>query len=361
MGPLGSFIRLIPLQLDELPSHPALETRFRNSIGRADRKNGTRPAGNPQALRDVSNVSQNRPNVQMDTPADLKDGFSSPGEDPDPLYGSTESTPDSLHNPDDGISSDASTFDHTGRPNLIPFIKAILDEATTFVDITIPRTFFEGSLKSSSPSTAKVRLLKRTISGNELSQIPWERPRIPRKGPPGIKPPSEAWFARSSTHTNQNLKGSADFSEFDFALRADHSQHEREYTPDVFDDFKVLDWDLRPTPYNLAIGNYRHITMGSEYLPRFPVHSISLLAGIMLILDRLLVYEMCHKLPFPLAPRVFPVLVITAETGAAEFVVVQIPVNLESLPEAFYSNGRNLKEGRSALQKKKPVLGYVRS
>ena len=69
---------------------------------------------------------------------------------------------------------------------------------------------------------------------------------------------------------------------------------------------------------------------------------------------------MCHKLPFPMAPRVFPVLVTTAQTGAAEFVVVQIPVNLESLPEAFYSNGRNLKEGRSALQMKKPVLGYVR-
>ncbi len=69
---------------------------------------------------------------------------------------------------------------------------------------------------------------------------------------------------------------------------------------------------------------------------------------------------MCHKLPFPMVPRVFPVLVITAKTGAAEFIVVQIPVNLESLPEAFYSNGRNLKEGRSALQRKKPVLGYIK-
>ena len=60
-----------------------------------------------------------------------------------------------------------------------------------------------------------------------------------------------------------------------------------------------------------------------------------------------------------MAPRVFPVLVVTAQTGARQFIVVQIPVNLESLPEAFYSNGRNLKEGTSALQRKKPVLGYV--
>lgn len=360
MGPLGSFIRLTPLQLDELPSHPALETRFQNNFGKADKKNGTQPICNPQALKDISNVSQSQTTVQKNTSADLKDSASSPSEDTDPLNGSSELTPDSLHDPDDGRSSDSSTFDHTGRPNLIPFIKAILDEATTFVDITMPRTFFEGGLKSSSPSTAKVRLSKRTITGNELSQIPWEKPRLPRQAPPGIKQSSEAWFARSSTHANRSLKGSANFSEFDFALRADHSQHEREYTPDVFDNFKVLEWVLGPTPYNLAIGSYRHITMGSKYFPRFPVYSILHLAGIMLKLDRSLVYEMCHKLPFPLAPRVFPVLVITAETGVAEFVVVQIPVNLESLPEAFYSNGRNLKEGRSALQKEKPVLGYVR-
>lgn len=70
-----------------------------------------------------------------------------------------------------------------------------------------------------------------------------------------------------------------------------------------------------------------------------------------------IVYEMCHKLPFPLSPRVFPVLVVTAKQGPSSFIVVQIPVDLEPLPEAFYSNGRNLQEGDSALKKKKPVLG----
>ena len=69
---------------------------------------------------------------------------------------------------------------------------------------------------------------------------------------------------------------------------------------------------------------------------------------------------MCHKLPFPLAPRVFPVLIITAKSGTDGLIVVQIPVALESLPEAFYSNGRNLIEGGDTLQKKKAVLGYGR-
>lgn len=71
------------------------------------------------------------------------------------------------------------------------------------------------------------------------------------------------------------------------------------------------------------------------------------------------VYEMCHKLPFPLTTRVFPVLVVTALTGTNEGIDVQIPIDIRNLPAAFYSNGRNLTEGDSALKKKKPVLAYV--
>ena len=70
------------------------------------------------------------------------------------------------------------------------------------------------------------------------------------------------------------------------------------------------------------------------------------------------VYEMCHQLPFPLSTRVFSVLVVTAKTGQDEFVVVQAPIDIRSLPQAFYSNGRNAREGDSALKRKTPVLGY---
>lgn len=67
---------------------------------------------------------------------------------------------------------------------------------------------------------------------------------------------------------------------------------------------------------------------------------------------------MGHELPAMLSNRVFPVLVVTAKRGKHSFVVVQIPVDISSLTVAMYSNGRNLREGDSALKRKKPVLGY---
>lgn len=50
---------------------------------------------------------------------------------------------------------------------------------------------------------------------------------------------------------------------------------------------------------------------------------------------------------------------MTAKTGPFSFIVVQIPVNVSSLHEAFYSSGRNLKEGDTEIKRKRPVLGYV--
>ena len=70
---------------------------------------------------------------------------------------------------------------------------------------------------------------------------------------------------------------------------------------------------------------------------------------------------MCHKLPLPLSPRVFPVLVITAKTGQDELVVAQIPVNIQSLQAAFYSNRRNEHQADTSLKRKRMVIGYVPS
>lgn len=72
-----------------------------------------------------------------------------------------------------------------------------------------------------------------------------------------------------------------------------------------------------------------------------------------------IVYEMCHKLPFPLSPRTFPVLVVTARIGVTSFIVVQIPVKLDTFHKAFYSNGRNLKSGDNAAKRKSQILGYL--
>ena len=272
MAPIGNLVRLAPLQLDELPSHPALEARFRKSLSQADPKNGIQLTATRQALSDISNASQgisrSQPNAQRNDPLELKDDSNVvPSEDPNHPAGTSDIIRDETRGGVDSRATSPGILDHTGRPNLIPFIKAVLDEATSFVDMVIPRRFEEGGLKSSSPSTAKVRLLKKSIKGSELSQVPWEKSAIPRKAPRGNQKSSEAWFARSSIHANQNLKGSANFDELDFALRHDHSRHEREYTPDVFDDFKVLEWDFSDMPTGLAIEEYRHITMGSEYFP----------------------------------------------------------------------------------------------
>jgi hypothetical protein len=67
---------------------------------------------------------------------------------------------------------------------------------------------------------------------------------------------------------------------------------------------------------------------------------------------------MGHQLPAMLSNRVFPVLVLTAKRGRHSFVVVQIPIDIRDLTSAFYSNGRNLKEGSSSVKRQKSVLGY---
>ena len=67
---------------------------------------------------------------------------------------------------------------------------------------------------------------------------------------------------------------------------------------------------------------------------------------------------MCHKLPWPLSPRTFPVLLVTAKTARSSFIVVQIPVSIESLPDSFYGSGRNLRQGEDPLKRREPVTGY---
>lgn len=221
---------------------------------------------------------------------------------------------------------------------LLKFAQTLLAEAVAFTDDYLPRKFKPKSTKSSPPATAKVELL--------------EHVRCPRGN-------EETWFARRSTHLNQAEPGTATFAEMDAALRHEHSLHEMQYTPDVFDAHEVLSWDselagldLRPPPS--ASSSTSTSTSTSTYTSsapgRPPFTDISM---------RL--YEMCHTLPTPLQPRVFTVLVATAKTGPDGFVVVQIPVNAKSVPAAFYSNGRNVTEGTSPEKRKELVIGLYTS
>ncbi|KAL8713511.1 MAG: hypothetical protein Q9220_002373 [cf. Caloplaca sp. 1 TL-2023] len=264
MAILGNLIRLTPLTLDNLPSHPALEL----SVPRL------KPRRNSQLSRNES--------------------------------GAPRKTTQRLN------GSETDSLDSNGRPNIGPFIKEILDQAVKFSDDTVTHDFTLRSEKSSKPSAAKVQLLKHEITEDQISQIDWINSKIPRRVTDQTVEAKETWFARRSHHVDRQEHGTAVFAEFDHGLRVDHSEHEGEYTPDVFDTYKVLDWavndDSSEEESNFA--GYRNITMRTK-------------------------------------------------TGTRDFIVVQIPVNIDTLPEAFYSNGRNISEGGSALKRKKPVLGFV--
>ncbi|MCJ1247446.1 hypothetical protein MMC30_004660 [Trapelia coarctata] len=284
------------------------------------------------------------------------------------------------HNAEGSSSSDSSKpsqkSDHStsNRPRFQDFISAILLEADHFVETTLPRTFISTSTtKTSKPALAKVELLKRMIRPKELAEVPWDAGPVPRrsvnkKALEKGKGSGEAWFARRSKHANQSEEGTADWPEFDEGLRVDHSEKERMYTPNVYDSFRVLDWDEQTRAVEFE-GGWRQVDMRSKQA-RFRSSQIAVLTT---------VYEMAHSLPFPLKPRVFPTLVITASlpcraNGAGHIaapcfdphhptalLVVQIPINITDFPLALYSSSRNVREGSTTQKRKKVVLGRYTS
>ncbi|KAF2486563.1 hypothetical protein BDY17DRAFT_291704 [Neohortaea acidophila] len=188
-----------------------------------------------------------------------------------------------------------------------PFIAAALSEATTFMQTYLPQNFrVKAASKSSPPSTAGVKLL-------ECSVVPSELPAEVRGSS------SETWFARVSVHSNEAKSGTASWEEFDSGLRKNHSQHEMEYTPDVYDAHEVLNWDAQLDAVQRRVGEWEEVHVA--------------------------VMEMAHKIPMPLNNRVFPELVITARKGEREFIVVQIPVSTNDLPEAKYRNDSSVVTG----------------
>ena len=157
-------------------------------------------------------------------------------------------------------TTDEDDAESSGHPTLEAFLKEVLDEATQFMD-DLPSTFREGSLKSSPPPIADVRRLSRAIPRAQLAEIRRKhntsaiRPRFPDEALKG----GETWFARRSRHSNQKQNGTADFHEFNYGIRIDHSEHERDYSPNVCDAVKIVEWDLP----NKALGNYSEPQMTS--------------------------------------------------------------------------------------------------
>lgn len=137
--------------------------------------------------------------------------------------------------------------------NLIDFLSTALTEAVAFADEHVPQTFKRGAVKDSPPAAARVQLLSRDIK-------PAEQPFMDAK--------TESWFARESVHQNTAGRGasSASWAEFEQGLRVDHSKHEMEYTPTVFDAHKVADWaDAIAAKGGKVVGGFEEISMSGEF------------------------------------------------------------------------------------------------
>lgn len=188
----------------------------------------------------------------------------------------------------------------SSAPDLRIFVSNALNEAHTFTTVYQPQKFqVKDTAKSSPPSTARVALSALEIKAADL----------PKATQDAGATANENWFSRTSIHDNEAKEGTASWEEFDNGLRVDHSQHEKDYTPDVQDAHEVLNWDSQLEGFDRRIGDWEDVHVN--------------------------VMEMMHHIPAPLNNRVFPVLVITAKK-AEEFIVVQIPVATKDLPNAKY-------------------------
>ncbi|KIW01711.1 uncharacterized protein PV09_06888 [Verruconis gallopava] len=206
--------------------------------------------------------------------------------------------------------------------DLTSFVSQLLSEGKHFADEVIPKTF----------KHVKIQRLPRSRGGDVEVLAGGKEV----DDPAGNGGRGEYWFARRSTHTllpdGIQEQGKASWGEFVDALFVDHSVKEGEYTPDVYDSHRVCDWDTELQ--GKTIDGWENISLQ--------------------------IYEMAHAINFPLQPRVFSTLVLTARDSENSYMDVQIPVDISSVPSAKYSNGKNRTEGTTAQQRKKAVIGrYV--
>lgn len=228
------------------------------------------------------------------------------------------------------------------RPDLAAFLRALLDEGCAFLSPTsFSQKFSHHSTKAVPASAASVEVLTYSIPASEIAQISWSEGQAVARSKPraaGV----EHWIARKSVHQDISSKstekpGHASWKEFLFGLRDEHSVHESEFTPSLYDARHILGWndEIKSLSAREEVGTYGEPTMA--------------------------IYEMCHIIPPPLSPRCFPVLVATASVNENSFIAVTIPVSLGSgVDDAYYSADRNVKDGVTPQQRKQVVTGvYV--
>lgn len=139
-------------------------------------------------------------------------------------------------------------------PDTSSFVKRVLDEATALIDTALPQSFHSVSKsKASPPSAAPVELLSCSISASSLPS------HVKKEGSSSSK--GEAWFARRSVHENAETAGTASMAEFEEGLLRNHSANEMDYTPDVYDAHKVLEWSNEQVQ---SVEGYEEVGMYSE-------------------------------------------------------------------------------------------------
>ena len=214
---------------------------------------------------------------------------------------------------------DLATHQSQTNSSIQTFAADALNEAHAFTTTYIPTNFTtKSSTKHSEPASAPIALLAHEIKAADLPREIGDAMEE-ANGPGGT---TENWFGRASEHENQAEGGTATWEEFEHALRESHSEHERDYTPDVLDAHVVLDYGP------LLEEGGRRVDGGWEAVD----------ARVM---------EMQHHIPSPLQNRVFTVLVISARrsSGPGEFLTVQVPVETRHLPHTKYAGDSKLTPG----------------
>ncbi|EXJ79116.1 hypothetical protein A1O3_08617 [Capronia epimyces CBS 606.96] len=274
---------------------------------------------------------------------------------------------------------DSSNGRSSERPALGAFLTALLDDGAAFLEpSTFSSRFKHLSKKKSAPSAAPVEVLSHSIPASAIKRVQWSSSsggpggdstptgvdagsgagdgiantsprqisRVSRSPPPSSTLDAEYWIARRSVHRDISSKdatqpGHASWDEFVYGLRDNHSKHEADFTPTLYDAHRVADWT-----------DMLHQAQVQETLMAKGYTACSL--G---------VFEMCHAIPPPLSPRCFAVVVATANLDEDSFIAVTVPVDLTStsgngpLSTALYSTGRNVHEGATPQQRKRVVAG----
>lgn len=214
----------------------------------------------------------------------------------------------------------------TRHPELLPFLKRIFEEGKA-LDITRE----DHGWKKTGTHTFNSKSIARGVTVTQIAKKDDER--------------HEVWAARHSIHDEDEEHGDGigkiTWDTFDSILRDQHSRHEAEYTPNVYDHTELLRWP----------------TSGPDGLEPLEKRLGFKDVGLWIV-------NMYHGIPFPLKDRVFSVLVaVGVRTDLAstsdqaspgidkEFLVVQLPVDITSLPDVVKNRSHHRVPGSPTYQR----------